>query len=218
MTIFQDPRAWPIQFCRGQWKEQEREEDRRRDGKITSWNGREWDLEIPRGQWKTGTGGKVLLQCHLWCPDDSEVKGLRWDETKYMEAFLRYALKYCGLGGNTFVPQVPGYFKTHIVHSFLTILNYKTVCACRSSIMDIPPVPNQPKMFKFPQRFFGQKNTVKRSFQSSWFATRTWLHNDEANGLAYCHVCMLLIETEVEQLNLDKAFILDGFSNWKDGL
>ena len=43
----------------------------------------------------------------------------------------------------------PGYLKTHIIHSFLTILNYKTVCACRSSIMDIPPVPNQHKTFKF---------------------------------------------------------------------
>ena len=86
--------------------------------------------------------------------------------------------------------------KTHISHSFLTILNYKTVCACRSSIVDIPPVPNQPKTFKFPQRSFGQKNPVKRSFQSSWFANRTWLHYNEANDLAYCHVCMLLTETE----------------------
>ena len=82
------------------------------------------------------------------------------------------------------MPQVPGYLKTHIIHPVRTILNDKTVCACRSSIMDIPPVPNQPKAFKFPQRSFGQKNTVKRSFQSSWFANRTWLHYDEANDLA----------------------------------
>ena len=40
------------------------------DGKITTRNGREWGLEIPLGQRKTGKGGKVLLQCHLWCPDD----------------------------------------------------------------------------------------------------------------------------------------------------
>ena len=99
-------------------------------------------------------------------------------------------------GGSPFEPQVPGYLKTHIIHSFLTILNYKTVCAGRSSIMDIPPVPNQPKTFKFPQRSFGQKNQVKRSFQSSWFANRKWLHYDEANDFAYCHVCMLLTETE----------------------
>ena len=57
--------------------------------------------------------------------------------------------------GSPFVPQVPGYLKTHTIHSFLTILNYKTVCACRSSIMDMPPVPNQFKTFKLPQRSFG---------------------------------------------------------------
>ena len=41
-----------------------------------------------------------------------------------------------------------------------------------------------------------KKKEVKRSFQSSWFANRTWLHYDEANDLAHCHVCMLLTETE----------------------
>ena len=35
------PRARRRQFCRGQWKEQKGEEDRR-DGKIPSGNGREW--------------------------------------------------------------------------------------------------------------------------------------------------------------------------------
>ena len=69
--------------------------------------------------------------------------------------------------------------------------NYKPVCAYCSSIMDIPPVPYQPKTFKFPQRSFGQKTPVKRSFQPSWFANRTWLHYDEANDLVYCHVCMV---------------------------
>ena len=57
-------------ILQGRWKEQEGEEDRRRDGKITSRNGREWVLEIAWGQRKTGKGGKVLLQRHLWCPDD----------------------------------------------------------------------------------------------------------------------------------------------------
>ena len=50
------------------WKEQEGEEDRRRDGKITSRNGWEWGLEIPWGQRKTRKDGKVLLQRYLWCP------------------------------------------------------------------------------------------------------------------------------------------------------
>ena len=33
-------------------------------------NIKEWGLEIQWGQWKTGKGGKVLLQRHLWCPDN----------------------------------------------------------------------------------------------------------------------------------------------------
>ena len=39
---------------------QEGEEDRRRDGKITSRNGQEWSLETPRGQRKTGKGIVVI--------------------------------------------------------------------------------------------------------------------------------------------------------------
>ena len=35
------------------------------------------------------------------------------------------------------------------------------------SAMDIPPVPNQPKTNKFPQRCFGKTNPVKRNFQAS---------------------------------------------------
>ena len=120
-------------------------------------------------------------------------------------------------GNSPFVPQVLGYLNTHIIHSFLTILNYKTVCTCCTSIMDIPPVPNQPKTFEFPLCSLGQKNPVTRSFQSSWFANRTWLHYDEANDLAYCHVCMAAYKDgKLNSSNLDKAFILNGFSNWKD--
>ena len=74
MATSQDPRACRRQFCRGQWKEQEEEADRRRDRK------REWGLEIPWGQWKTGKGRKVLLQRHLWCPDYRRGYGteMRW--------------------------------------------------------------------------------------------------------------------------------------------
>ena len=81
MATSQDPLAWRRQFCKGQWKEQEEEEDRRRDGNITSRNGREWGLEIPWGQRKTGKDGKVLLQRHLWCLDDLQGLGteMRWE-------------------------------------------------------------------------------------------------------------------------------------------
>ena len=37
--------------------------------------------------------------------------------------------------------------------SFLSFLNSETRCVC--FIMDIPPVPNQPKTFTFPQHSFG---------------------------------------------------------------
>ena len=40
---------------------------------ITSKNGQERGFEIPLGQQKTGKGGKVLLQRHLWWPDDRQV-------------------------------------------------------------------------------------------------------------------------------------------------
>ena len=38
-----DPLACQTQFCMGQWKEQEKEEDRKRDGKIKSKNGQAWN-------------------------------------------------------------------------------------------------------------------------------------------------------------------------------
>ena len=58
---------------------------------------------------------------------------------------------------------------------------------------------------------------MKRSFQSSWFANRRWLHYNEANDLAYRHVCMVAYrDGKLNSSNLDKAFILNGFSSWKD--
>ena len=70
MVTSQDHLVWRKQFYRGLLREQEGEEGRRRDGKITSMNGQRWSLEIPWGQRKTEKGRKVLLQRHLWCPDD----------------------------------------------------------------------------------------------------------------------------------------------------
>ena len=49
----------------------------KRDEKKTLRNGQERRLEILRGQPKTGKGGKVILQRHLWCLDDPQDKGLR---------------------------------------------------------------------------------------------------------------------------------------------
>ena len=58
---------------------------------------------------------------------------------------------------------------------------------------------------------------MKRSFQALWFSNRTWLHYDEANDLAFCHVCMVVYKDgHLNSNTLDKAFIINGFSNWND--
>ena len=66
-------------ILQGTVKGARREEDRRRDGKITSRNGQEWGLEIPWGQRKTGM---ERYCCNVLCGAlmTSKVKGLRWDE------------------------------------------------------------------------------------------------------------------------------------------
>ena len=93
----------------------------------------------------------------------------------------------------------------------------KKPCMFNPAVMDIPPVPNQSNTFKWPQRCFGKTNPVKRSFQASWFSNRTWLHYDEANDLAFCHICSVAYKDgKLNQHTIDKAFIINGFSNWKD--
>ena len=80
--------------------------------------------------------------------------------------------------------------------------------ACYSSIMDIPPVPNQPTSFKFPQRSFGKANPVNRSFRASWFSTRTWLHHNEtykissASRTKVVPKCIKIISTDVRKYKI----------------
>ena len=70
---------------------------------------------------------------------------------------------------------------------------------------------SQPNYDKFPQRSFGKTNPVKRSFQDSWFTNRTSLHYDGANDLTVCMVAYK--DGKLNSNNLDKAFIINGFSN-----
>ena len=56
----------------------------------------------------------------------------------------------------------------HIIflkNAFMSILKDMVACACACyfSAMDIPPDPNQPKTFKFPQCSFGVKNKKKKT-------------------------------------------------------
>ena len=53
-----------------QWKEKEKEADRRRGRRTTSKTGQKWTLPSQLGQLKTGKVGKELLRIRLWCPDD----------------------------------------------------------------------------------------------------------------------------------------------------
>ena len=64
---------------------------------------------------------------------------------------------------------------------------------CRSVQLSTPSLgetPNQPRLFKFPQREFGRKAPVKRSFQSQWFDRWPWIHYDEGSDAAFCFLCV----------------------------
>ena len=85
--------------------------------------------------------------------------------------------------------------------------------ACYSSIMDIPPVPNQPTSFIFPQRSFGKANPLKRSFQASWFSTRAWLHHNKtykissASRAKIVPKCIKIVCTDVRKYNIFSGVI-----------
>lgn len=84
---------------------------------------------------------------------------------------------------------------------------------------DIPDKPHHPATtFLYPKREFGKKNTVKRSFQPSWFTKWPWLHYCEDADVVFCHICILALRQKKMQLNRgDTSFVSKGFSNWKDG-
>ena len=63
------------------------------------------------------------------------------------------------------------------------------VMASMSFSMRLPEEPNQPDNFAFPKQSFGKKQSVKRSFQSTWFCRWKWLHYEEAIDFAFCHIC-----------------------------
>ena len=77
--------------------------------------------------------------------------------------------------------------------------------------------PHQPSNFKFPLREFGRKTIVNRAFQSAWFKRWNWLHYDESQDVVFCLPCLKAFkEKKLTGGNPDKAFISNGFANWKD--
>ena len=78
-----------------------------------------------------------------------------------------------------------------------------------SNLPEIPDRPHQPgPEFKFPKRSFGRKNVVFRSFQLSWFRHWAFLHYDETNDLAYCHICVMgFKQKKMRVVKADPAFV-----------
>ena len=77
--------------------------------------------------------------------------------------------------------------------------------------LDIPPVPNQTTTNFRNVRLERQIQYSERSFQDSWFTNKTSLNYDEANDLTFCMVAYK--DGKLNSNNLDKAFIINGFSN-----
>ena len=80
MATSQDPLAWQRQLCKGQWKEQEWEEDRRRDGKIHQGMDGNGVWRFPEGSGRQGRMERYCCNVICGAPTTSKVKGLRWDE------------------------------------------------------------------------------------------------------------------------------------------
>ena len=89
-------------------------------------------------------------------------------------------------------------------------------CSCFQVIPDLSLTPQPSASFVYPKRIFGKKNIVWRSFQQAWFKQWTWLHYDEANDLAYCHICVSALKQKMKESNAEPSFVSSGFSNWKD--
>ena len=67
-------------------------------------------------------------------------------------------------------------------------------------------------VYPFPMKQFGKK---KRSFQVSWFNNFSWLNYSKEKGSVFCirHKGKLAAEH-----NMEEAYILKGFNNWKKAL
>ena len=78
---------------------------------------------------------------------------------------------------------------------------------------------NQPVLYNFPKRKFGQTKPVFRCVQSAWFRKWPWLHYDQAEDRMFCHTCCQAVKQGLAIRGADKkkdAFITIGYTNWKD--
>ncbi len=83
----------------------------------------------------------------------------------------------------------------------------------------LPNAPYQLTHIAFPSRSFGKSAPVNRSFQAAWFNRFKWLHYDVAQDAARCYTCCKVVKDGRAVANgvTEQAFLVKGFTNWKDG-
>ena len=80
--------------------------------------------------------------------------------------------------------------------------------------IDLPSSSHQPLDFGFPKHAFGKTSVVQRLFQAAWFKQWPFLHYDEANDLAFCHMCSAgFKQGKMKASNADSAFV-NGCTNY----
>lgn len=67
--------------------------------------------------------------------------------------------------------------------------------------------PIRPALASYPETVFSGR---RRSFQSNWFQSRSWLEYNKSNDAAYCFPCRIFGNPN----HRDAAFQVHGFSNW----
>ena len=97
-----------------------------------------------------------------------------------------------------------------------------TIKPCMSPYVHVPDLsfqPFQPRNMHFPSRTFGKSAPVKRSFQATWFSRFNWLHYDATNDSVRCFTCCKAVKDGRAVINglTEQAFLVKGFTNWKDG-
>ena len=78
--------------------------------------------------------------------------------------------------------------------------------------------PNQPKNFTFPKQSYGKAKITNRAFQQKWLERWRWLHYDSVGDKVFCYLCIMALKTGKMKPhgNIDEAFVVQVYSNWKD--
>ena len=86
-------------------------------------------------------------------------------------------------------------------------------------IGDLPLELFRPKHIAFSSLSFGKSAPVNRSFQATCLNKFAWLHYDVTQDAARCFTCCKAVKDgrAVATGVTERAFLVKGFTNWKDG-